>query len=431
MIVENLRDELILVLSEADEMWIAVALIKDQTLEFILDIAKDTCQYHFLVGIDLPTDPSVLRTLQKCEKKGFSEALIFSEKVTFHPKFYLIRTGETYTLFIGSANMTEGGFKNNIELSYKIINQEECLLSLFWFNNLFKRGLPLSNENIVEYEKWYNEYMDFENKSYQFRKKLNLKNSTIYSFLDSIDFTDRYFKKEHHLAFRKEIWLKDSKEIIEERDFARERMIDLHESIYPYFKDRGVDALKPNPMKEHLISMIRQIDPSHPKRINALWLSYGKSEEEIKKYQRMVGNDQKSKQTFIHHARLQIRLDLKNIGIWLLFAKENDGGLFDRDHFKKSIRNPEFKEKFFKMLTSLDGLYFISVGGERRSCNSFISSDDLHSYCKKDDNKLYFIIGKDYHITDNEMSTDNLPKEVLKIFSELYPFYELMRHKVK
>ncbi len=106
MIVENLGDELILVLSEADEIWVAVALIKDQALEFILGIVRDTCQQHFLVGVDLPTDPSVLRTLQKREKNGFSEALIFNEKVTFHPKFYLIRTRKTYTLFIGSANMT-------------------------------------------------------------------------------------------------------------------------------------------------------------------------------------------------------------------------------------------------------------------------------------------------------------------------------------
>jgi hypothetical protein len=325
--------------------------------------------------------------------------------------------------------MTEGGF-NNIELSYKIINQEECLLCLLWFNNLFKRGLPLSNENLEDYEKWYNEYMDFENKSHQFRKKLNLRNPNIDSFLDSIDFTDRYFKKEHHFAFRKEFWLNDNKAIIEEREIARERMVDLHQSIYPYFRDRGIDALKPNPMKEHLISMIRQIDPSHPKKINALWLSYGKSEEDIKKYQLLVGNDQKSKQTFIHHARLQIRLDFKNIGIWLLFAKENDGGLFDRDYFKKRMRYPEFREEFFKMLTSLDDRYFISVGGDKRLCKSFSMPDELHSYCRKDDNKMYFIIGKDYHITDNEMSTYNLPNEVLKIFSELYPFYELMRHRI-
>lgn len=429
MIVENLGDELKLILSDADEIWVAVALIKDQALEFITDILKDTCQQHFLVGIDLPTDPSVLRTLQKREKNGFSETLIFSEKVTFHPKVYLIRTGKTYTLFIGSANLTEGGFDKNIELSYKIINQDDCLLSLVWFNNLFKRGLPLSNENLEEYEKWYNEYTDFENKSRQLRKKLNFKNSNIYSFLDSIDFTDRYFKKEHHFAFRKEFWLKDNKAIIKERDIARERMFDLHESIYPCFRDRGIDALKPNPMKEHLISMIRQIDPSHPKRINALWLSYGKSEEEIKEYQLAVGNDQKSKQTFIHHARLQIRLDLENIGIWLLFAKENDGGLFDRDHFKNNMKNPEFKEKFFKMLTSLDDPYFISVGGDKRLCKSFSDPVELHTYCKKDDKKKYFIIGKDYNITDIEMSNDNLPNEVLKIFSELYPFYKLMRHK--
>ena len=90
-------------------------------------------------------------------------------------------------------------------------------------------------------------------------------------------------------------------------------------------------------MSEHLISMIRQIDPTKPRAINAMWLSYGKSGDEIKQYQKEVGADQKAKQTFIHHARLQLRIDIKSIGIWLLFAKENEGGLFDREYFKEQV----------------------------------------------------------------------------------------------
>mgnify|MGYP006177937679 CR=1 FL=1 len=203
----------------------------------------------------------------------------------------------------------------------------------------------------------------------------------------------------------------------------------MHETIFPLFKDYGIQILKANPMPDHLISMIRQIDPTKPRAINAMWLSYGKSEKEIKEYQKLVGPDQKAKQTFIHHARLQIRIDIESIGIWLLFAKENEGGLFDREFFKGKMREREFRENFFKMIQTLPLDYFISVGGEKKFCTEFSSPDDLHTFCKKDNIQKYFIIGKDYDITDVEMSETNLPNETLEVFKILFPFYETMRDR--
>ncbi len=181
-------------------------------------------------------------------------------------------------------------------------------------------------------------------------------------------------------------------------------------------------------MSEHLISMIRQIDPTKPRAINAMWLSYGKSGDEIKQYQKEVGADQKAKQTFIHHARLQLRIDIKSIGIWLLFAKENEGGLFDREYFKEQMRRKAFRDKFYQMIKSLENEYFISVGGNKEFCHNFNSAEDLHDFCKKDDIQKYFIIGRDYQITDNEMSEVNLPTETLKVFRLLFPLYQMMRH---
>src|SRR5690606_16420280 len=122
--------------------------------------------------------------------------------------------------------------------------------------------------------------------------------------LDAIDFTDRYFKKEHHWAFRKELWYTDSEDAVDERELAKSKFIELHELVFPRFKDYGIQTLEPNPMSDHLISMIRQIDPTKPRAIGAMWLSYGKNINEIKEYQKLVGPDQKAKQTFIHHARL-------------------------------------------------------------------------------------------------------------------------------
>ncbi len=362
--------------------------------------------------------------------KGESfEAAIYKTKSNFHPKVYLFYINNNYNAFVGSANLTDGGLEDNIELNYKITNQEDCLSILNWFNALYKESYPLTEENILAYEEQFNSLEEFEKELKKKRKSFKLKKPvSITNPLDAIDFSDRYFKKEHHLAFRKELWTNDSKEAIDERESAKVKCEELHKSIFPRFKDYGIQLLEPNPMPDHLISMIRQMDPTKPRPINAMWLSYGKNGNEIKEYQKIVGADQKAKQTFIHHARLQLKIDFKNIGLYLLFAKENEGGIFDRDFFKTSMRNKVYRDKFYQMHNAFPNEYFISVGGNKEFCNNFSSAEDLHDFCKKDNIQKYFIIGRDYQITDNEMSEVNLPAETLKVFKLLYPFYEMMRH---
>lgn len=431
MITKQLKIEIESLLPNADQIWVAVALVKESALDFLQSNLKKDCTQHYLVGIDLPTPPTVLRKLQSLQVKDIFECSIYKTSFNFHPKVYLIKTKETYTAFIGSSNLTDGGFENNIELNYKISNQDDCLAILDWFNSLFREGYPLNNENINEYASQFESVKDIEEQIKRTRKNIKLKKSNNTSHpLDDIDFSDRYYKKEHHLAFRKELHFSDSEGAIAERELAKARCIELHDTIFPLFKDYGIGILQPNPMPDHLISMIRQIDPTKPRAINAMWLSYGKSENEIKRYQKEVGPDQKAKQTFIHHARLQIRIDDKNIGIWLLFAKENEGGLFDREYFKVKMRKREYRENFFRMAKSLPTVYFISVGDSRQYLYSFETPEELHEFCKKDNIQKYFIIGKDYKITDNEMSESNLPTETLEVFKLLFPFYEIMKHRI-
>lgn len=431
MIVNKLKENLSPFLQHADEIWIAVALMKDDAFESIQGVIPLNCKQHYLVGIDLPTTPSVLRTLMTKSSSDKFEASIYKSEFNYHPKVYLIKSSNNYTAFIGSSNLTNGGFENNIELNYQVTRQEDCLEILNWFNEIYQDGYPLTFENIATYESEYNSINISEEHSKRKRKAIKLKkkiaNEDIFS---NIDFNNRYFKKEHHLAFRKELWLSDSDKSIEERELAKKRCIQLHETIFPQFKDYGIQVLKPNPMPNHLTSMIRQIDPTNPRAINSIWLSYGKTANEIKKYQKLVGPDQKDKQTFINHARLQIKINLNSIGIWFLFAKENEGGLFDREFLKTELIKKTFRDKFYQMLKSLSKEYFISVGGERKFCYKFNSPEELHDFCKKDHIQKYFIIGRDYEITDNEMSINNLPTETLKVFKLLFPYYEIMRHRI-
>lgn len=429
MIVTNLKSDFEELLVTANEIWFAVALIKESTYDFIQDTINEDCKQNYLVGIDLPTNPKVLRNLQSMLKKGLFEAAIYKSKFNYHPKVYLFKENDSFTAFIGSSNLTDGGLEDNVELNYKITNQEDCLSILDWFNTLCTESFPLTEENILGYEEQFNSLEEIEKELKKRRKNFKLKKPvTITNPLDAIDFSDRYFKKEHHFAFRKELWTNDSKEAIDERESTKVKCEELHKSIFPRFKDYDIQILEPNPMSDHLISMIRQIDPTKPRAINAMWLSYGKSGDEIKQYQKEVGADQKAKHTFIHHARLQLKIDFNNIGLYLLFAKENEGGIFDRDFFKTSMRNNVYRDKFHQMLNALPNEYFISVGGNKEFCNNFSSAEDLHDFCKKDDIQKYFIIGRDYQITDNKMSENNLPNETLKVFKLLFPFYEMMRH---
>ncbi|MGV8995165.1 MAG: phospholipase D-like domain-containing protein [Flavobacterium sp.] len=427
MIVTKLKSDFEECLGIANEIWFAVALIKESTYDFIKETINENCKQHYLVGIDLPTQPQVLRKMQSQLNKGSFDASIYHAKFNFHPKFFLFKVDNNYTAFIGSSNLTDGGLENNVELNYKLKNQDDCLATLDWFQNLDKDAFPLTDDNISAYEAQFESLQEFEKELKKKRKKIELK-KLLSSPLDDIDFSDRYFKKEHHLAFRRELWSNNSNEAIEEREFTKIKCIKLHNSIYSRFKDYDIQVLEPNPMSDHLISMIRQIDTTKPRPINAMWLSYGKNENEIKEYQKIVGADQKAKQTFIHHARLQLKIDFLNIGIYLLFAKENEGGLFDRDSFKTNMRHKEYRDNFYQMLKSLPNEYFISVGGKKEFCHKFNSADDLHNFCKKDDIQKYFIIGRDYQISDKEMSETNLPLETLKIFKLLFPFYEKMKH---
>jgi HKD family nuclease len=148
LITSSLKIDIESYLQSADELWNAVALVKDSAFDFIQNTISENCIQHYLVGIDLPTPPSVLRIMQSKQKKGLFECAIYKSNFNFHPKVFLIKSGEKYIAFIGSSNLTDGGLVNNVELNYKVTDQEDCLSILKWFNSLYQDGYPLTDENI-------------------------------------------------------------------------------------------------------------------------------------------------------------------------------------------------------------------------------------------------------------------------------------------
>nr|WP_294945711.1 restriction endonuclease PLD domain-containing protein [uncultured Mucilaginibacter sp.] len=438
-LVPNLSDYFKNSLSEVVEAWIAVALLNDDGFA-ILDqrLGEDVIQ-HYLIGIDLPTTVSALRIIQSRLSASKFEAKIFKRtNITYHPKVYLFRFADnTYDAIVGSANMTLGGFTKNIEFNVLIEEHDKCLDIQQWFEELYSDAFPVDDENIKRYEQRWQDYRPSSSALGKMQQLKLQKPVEITDALSGIDFTDRYFKAEHHRAFRLDFWYDYDKSANDARKAVADVFVELHRQIYQQFYQYSLQKLRPN-TPQHLVSM-HYHDPSKSKQaLNAMWLSYGKSEEEIKLYHkeyrqpRLRGDDpEDDKQSFINHARLQIRIEFKEIGIWILFAKNNGGGVVDRNVFKERMRTePTYRLDFFKLLTGLPEPYFIKVNDDRKDVGFFTDEDMLYRYCRKDHEDAYFTIGRDYNITDPEMSATLLPLEVLQVFSLLYPLYRHMRHYI-
>lgn len=150
-ISSQLRSDIIPPLKNADEIWIAVALLNDDGLSFIFEHLNKYVKQHYLIGIDLPTEPKALFRLHKMAEVYDVEVKIYNGGSTFHPKLYLIKSKGEYCAFIGSANCTNGGMYKNIELTSLFSDQSICLEILEWFNNSYKEGVNLTTKFLEDY----------------------------------------------------------------------------------------------------------------------------------------------------------------------------------------------------------------------------------------------------------------------------------------
>jgi HKD family nuclease len=426
MVVPNLKNQLEGHLPEATAIYVAVALVKETALSNLLGTVPPDAEVKFIAGVNLPTTTKALELLKSLGEKNpkIKCGIYYDKTQSFHAKTYLIKKPNEWIAFVSSGNLTEGGLSENIEMSYMVSNQDDCKVLLAWFDDLFAKTFPIDDHNLREKSTDQN---DDEGSTKRPRKVYKFKKPGA-GPLDGIDFTDRFFKREHHIAFRKELWLLNSLSANKERENAELRFLGLNDLIYSRFQEFGLTGLYTN-TEENVVSRHHQINTSAPRKLNGMWLSYGKSQDEVDNYRRMFPDqEQKKYQTFIHHARLQIRIELESIGIWFLFGKENKGSVFDRDYFKQRMKEVSYRTEIFNMIDNLSAEYWIDVNEVTRDSNTLDSPDDLHTFTKKDDYEKYFIIGRDYKITDPRMSESALPTETLNVFKLLFPLYRKMRH---
>ena len=156
----TIKDEVENLLSEAIEVNIAVALCSNYAINALQNVPK-SCKLRIVTGVDLPTPLEVLRTLKIRYKK---KARVYTESF-FHPKVYIFRLkNKELVAYIGSGNFTEGGLLNNIEVFYKVEDQDECNNISGWFENVFNKSLCITDDFLIDDNEYIRKWAKEENK---------------------------------------------------------------------------------------------------------------------------------------------------------------------------------------------------------------------------------------------------------------------------
>jgi len=400
-------------LLDCKSVWIATAMISFNGLKFIQENLSKEAEQHFLIGIDLATEPKVFEELLN---NLHINARVYETNYTFHPKVYLFQKNDnSFTAFIGSSNTTSWGLEKNVEMNFQVNEQNECKKILKWFTELYAKGYLITEDFVNNYKS------SFIKASY--RKKQN----QIEVDLISAEVTKgkgQFFSRNDHQIFEAKYHRINSLDLKRIRKVVSNKFKKLHKIIYPQFKNYGLNELYCHHNSREIVSR-HFFNRYSGNYINSIWLHYGKSDVELSRYL----NDDKSINkpfSFINNIRLQIIIHDKSLGIWLVLGRNNGSGA-DREHFKNQLQNKSNLKQYFSIIKRLQD-YWIDSGRESVTITNLKDENHLLDLVDKSEIDNYFIIGKEIHYLDASISNQNISNTVLVEFQKLYPLYIFMKH---
>lgn len=426
-IVPSLNVEIIPFLKDAKEFHVAVALINEYVLNILEDTLPKDCQKRYLIGIDLPTKPIILERLLLLEQSSKTlHARIYKSNENFHPKVYIIRSkvDDTYTVFLGSANATRGGWYSNIEMN-SVFQGVKAAALLPWFDNLFNKAIVFDELFIDRYTRSFN-----RNQLLARTMRSNLEEVLDFSHqpppnINSIT-ADHFFSISDFQAYAPVTHAIHDIPTIANRQNVKNRLLELDDLVYPNFSDRGITDLYRHPT--HQFRTARIVKPMRGNIRDAIWLHYGKSKNELERYPGDEGS------SFSNHIRIQVILrhaqNTAFIGTWIYVGKAG-GSIKDREFIQQRLDTPGFLTTLKEFLLGLGGSYFLDIGGHTIMISQIQSENSLRKFLLYDKEKEYktdFKIGRNYRVDHPDLRKDKLVETILLEFVKLYRIYQIFRH---
>lgn len=419
-IASKLSIEFSKVAKRITKCYIAVGMITDHMLDFTIRQMETCTECYILCGVHMTTTPTVMSKLQILTKSNKLKSGVYTKQF-FHSKLYLFRTENEWIAFVGSGNFTDGGWRGNEELFVKITNQESCAALLDKFNTWFRIAEPITDNFIDLYTQNY-----FSNTRLE-KEKIKNTNALVDKLhakfnIENVDFNDQFFKKDDVLAFQPGKTHLDTPDILAERKLMSNKLYLLNSMLVA--KMPPAWELVPHYKNEHIVSNI-ETRHHHDDNVRSLWVGYGRGETQLKRYDKYAG----SNNTPLFFMRMQVIASYDKVGVWLMPGK-NNAGQIDRESFASKMNEAAYAQKFFELLTGLGSPYWIEVANDLQPVTVFTKREDLQEYVSKDNwRKDYFIIGRDYELGDDSLTTNNIVETCLVNFAKYKPIYEMIRDK--
>ena len=392
-------------LQQVEHCYIATAAISEAGFDFIRTRIPTKTKMEIVTGLEIPTSPSVLQRIWR-NYQGRITLNIYTRN-DFHANVYIFDLPYRKSVaFVGSGHFTIEGIKDSEELFCKITDAKEIESLKSWFIGYYEFAQPLTEELIAEYE-WRYPVMKQRDHASRLEKKQFLALTTAGFSWDHIKFKQQYFKKEDYLAFSSSKAPFTTPELYAARESIQNKFIALHDLIKNDLRKLGLQAGSDQD------SIVSSADPIHhiDGQLRSMWLAYGRNTAELKKYHEVS--------TLADLMHVQIMLNQKDMGIYLVAGHRRKGKV-DREYFKSSMNDVEYRKQMFNLLGGLGAGYWIEVACERKNTDTFPNEETLWEFTKADQWIHFdFIIGRNYTPDAVEISNENIAPSIVKELDKL------------
>ena len=400
-------------LQQVEHCYIATAAISEAGFDFIRTRIPTKTKMEILTGLEMPSSPAVLQRIWR-NYQGRITLNIYTRN-DFHANVYIFDLPYRKSVaFIGSGQFTIEGIKDSEELFYKITDAKEIENLKSWFIGYYEFAQPLTEALIAEYE-WRYPVMKQRDHASRLEKKQFLALTTAGFSWDHIKFRQQYFKKEDYLALSSSKANFTSPELYAERVSLQTKLIALHELIKNDLRKLGLQSAS------NTDSIVSSADPLNhsDSQLRSMWLAYGRSATELKKF------DETTKLTDLTH--VQIIISQKDMGIYLVAGHPGKGKV-DREYFRSSMNNVEYRKQMFNLTSGLGAGYWIEVACERKNTDTFTTEEALWEFTKPDQWMYFdFMIGRNYTPDALEISNENIAPSIVKELEKLSLVFRHMK----
>lgn len=356
--------------------------------------------------------------------------IVFTSKL-FHPKVYWLEMMSSSKLIFGSSNFTNGGLQENIEFDAIIQPDNDSVKSVELFFQQCEKLATYVDQEVIDFYKNNRETiveMNNEQKRHNklFRKFINQNDP--FSFED-YELDNAYFSfSDYEAIFPRNAKL-NTKEIANKRQIVQNKMLLLHDHIYPAVKKMGLNS---HWSKNNITSLIKPCVFNHG-MVNWVGIRYGKTKEEFDLLKIPGSQDADELIGFQKHACLQFCIINRGFEINLFLAVKNDA--VDRAYLHQHI--DKLRPKIESEIKRLQGNGFFWAIGEGDDYLEFVFDDedaaDFVEFFKANDKAgKESYLAKFYSPDAQEIKTSStIEEEILFRFAQLLPLYNLVAWRLK